>query len=114
MKTFALTLACLVLATQASAHALLEHAQPGAGTTVAAPQVIILTYSEQLEPSFSGASVDDANGHDVTSAPAAVSGATMQVRLRALKPGTYRVTWHAVSADTHRTEGSYTFTVAPQ
>ena len=28
-----------------------------------------------------------------------------------LAPGTYRVTWHAVSADTHRMEGAYTFTV---
>jgi len=113
MRKLMPTMAILCFTTSASAHALLEHAQPGAGATVPAPRVIILTYSEQLEPAFSGASVDDAGGHDVTSAPAAISGATMQIHLHALKPGTYRVTWHAVSTDTHRTEGSYNFTVAP-
>ena len=28
-----------------------------------------------------------------------------------LPPGAYRVTWHVVSIDTHRTEGDFTFTV---
>jgi methionine-rich copper-binding protein CopC len=30
----------------------------------------------------------------------------------ALKPGSYTVTWHVLSVDTHRTEGSYSFTVS--
>jgi methionine-rich copper-binding protein CopC len=30
-----------------------------------------------------------------------------------LAPGRYRVSWHVVSVDTHRTEGEYTFTVGP-
>ena len=30
-----------------------------------------------------------------------------------LGPGRYRVIWHVVSVDTHRTEGEYTFTVGP-
>jgi methionine-rich copper-binding protein CopC len=33
--------------------------------------------------------------------------------LKPLKPGRYRVTWHAVSVDTHRTEGKYNFLVVP-
>ncbi|MEJ1978863.1 MAG: copper resistance protein CopC [Acetobacteraceae bacterium] len=33
--------------------------------------------------------------------------------LPALPPGLYKVIWHATSVDTHRTEGSYSFTVAP-
>jgi len=28
-----------------------------------------------------------------------------------LKPGRYRVRWHVVSVDTHRTEGSFEFSV---
>jgi methionine-rich copper-binding protein CopC len=28
-----------------------------------------------------------------------------------LKPGVYSVKWHAVTADTHRTQGAFTFTV---
>jgi methionine-rich copper-binding protein CopC len=35
------------------------------------------------------------------------------VALPPLKPGLYHVTWHAVSVDSHRTEGGYTFTVTP-
>jgi methionine-rich copper-binding protein CopC len=30
-----------------------------------------------------------------------------------LKPGVYTVHWHAVSVDTHRTQGSFQFTVRP-
>ena len=33
--------------------------------------------------------------------------------LATLAPGTYRVAWHAVSVDTPRTEGAYSFTVKP-
>jgi methionine-rich copper-binding protein CopC len=33
--------------------------------------------------------------------------------LKPLKPGRYGVSWHAVSVDTHRTEGKYNFVVAP-
>ena len=37
----------------------------------------------------------------------------IHVRLgHALKPGTYTVSWHVLSVDTHRTEGSYRFTVS--
>ncbi|MGH6674956.1 MAG: copper resistance protein CopC [Xanthobacteraceae bacterium] len=32
---------------------------------------------------------------------------------RALKPGIYIVSWHVVSVDTHHTQGTYKFTVAP-
>ena len=30
-----------------------------------------------------------------------------------LSPGDYKVEWHAVSDDTHRVKGSYSFSVAP-
>ena len=30
-----------------------------------------------------------------------------------LKAGVYVVSWHVVSVDTHKTSGSYKFTVAP-
>ena len=39
--------------------------------------------------------------------------ATLSVPLRPLSTGVYKVTWHATSVDTHKTEGSYTFTVGP-
>jgi hypothetical protein len=37
----------------------------------------------------------------------------MSVALKPLKPGIYHVRWHALSIDTHRTEGAFAFTVAP-
>ena len=41
--------------TPAFAHAHLSHSEPGANTTVAeAPKQLVLTFTEQLEPSFSG------------------------------------------------------------
>jgi periplasmic copper chaperone A len=36
----------------------------------------------------------------------------LSVGLRGVSPGTYVVTWHATSVDTHQTDGSYRFTVA--
>lgn len=107
---------CLILATThcALAHAFLNHATPSAGATLAvAPKQVTLEYSEALEPSFSQALVTDAHGKDVTAAPSTADGTTMQVKLKPLAPGTYRVTWHAVSVDTHRTEGSFIFVVKP-
>lgn len=113
-RTFIAAVLVLGFAPPAFAHAFLQHASPGAGETLAsAPKEIGLSYTEQLEPSFSGVTVTDADGHDVEAAPAAVSGPSISVALKPLGPGTYHVTWHAVSLDTHRTEGAYSFTVKP-
>lgn len=105
--------AALVVGTAAAqAHAMLEHASPGAGAALAqAPGAVVLEYTEALEPAFSSVSVNDAGGHDVTAGPSSASGSTMRVSLKPLGPGTYRVIWHAVSVDTHRTEGAFSFQV---
>jgi methionine-rich copper-binding protein CopC len=112
VKTPILSL-CLVLAAwPAFAHAFLQHANPGAGAQLKeAPKQLALTFSERLEPAFSGVSVTDADGHEVEARPPAFSEANVTVTLKPLAPGTYRVSWHAVSVDTHRTDGSYKFKV---
>jgi methionine-rich copper-binding protein CopC len=33
--------------------------------------------------------------------------------VKPLAAGTYKVIWHATDADTHKTQGSYRFTVKP-
>ena len=101
------------LTTPAFAHAFLQHASPGAGQTVAAPKQIDLTFDKTLEPSLSGASITDADGHDAGAGPAHVEDTLMTLPLPALKPGTSHVTWHVVSTDAHQTQGSYNFTVQP-
>jgi methionine-rich copper-binding protein CopC len=35
----------------------------------------------------------------------------MRVPLKPLSPGTYRVHWYAVSADSHKSEGNFVFHV---
>ena len=35
----------------------------------------------------------------------------MDVKLKPLQAGTYTVKWHALSVDTHTTEGDFTFQV---
>ncbi len=72
-----------------------------------------LHFSEALEPAFSGIAVTDEAGHDMAAGPAIIDGIEMTVALKHLLPGRYRVSWHAVSVDTHRTEGKYGFLVLP-
>ncbi len=98
----------------ACAHAMLMQASPGAGAELStAPRMVVLDYSEGLEPVLSGATVSDAVGHDVTARPSTAAGAEMTVLLKPLAPGTYRVSWHAISVDTHHTAGVYSFTIKP-
>jgi methionine-rich copper-binding protein CopC len=37
----------------------------------------------------------------------------MVLNLPTLTPGHYKVSWHVVSVDTHRTEGSFSFDIQP-
>ena len=103
-----------VFATPAFAHAFLQHASPGAGAILTAPpKEIALNFSEKLEPHFSGVTITDADGHDEEAAGAVIDNSSVTVALKPLNPGSYHVSWHAVSLDTHRTEGAYSFTVKP-
>jgi methionine-rich copper-binding protein CopC len=96
----------------AHAHAFLDHASPLVGSTVAsAPREVALTFTQNLEAGFSSVEVTDANGARVDQGKAQVSRNSMRVGLKSLSPGTYRVRWHALSVDTHKTEGSFTFSV---
>jgi hypothetical protein len=114
LKQIVLTLALLGLSGPAAAHAFLEKANPPAGEHLrGAPAKIELKFSEALEPAFSGVAVTNAAGADMSAGPSAASGAQMSLPLKALKPGRYRVRWHAVSVDTHRSDGRYDFTVLP-
>jgi copper resistance protein C len=96
----------------AHAHAMLDRASPAVGSTVAsAPREVALTFTQNLEAGFSSVQVTDGNGGRVDQGRPQISGNTMRVGLRSLSAGTYRVRWHVLSVDTHRTEGSFTFTV---
>ena len=104
----------IAMSAPAFAHAFLQRAEPGAGATLRAPpKQVALSFSEKLEPIFSGVTVTDGSGHSVEAGAVVIGGKSMVAPLRPLPSGSYRVTWHAVSVDTHRTEGAYSFTVRP-
>lgn len=99
-------------ATVAFAHAELTRSVPPAGSTVtAAPSEVTVVFSEPLEV-FSSVVVSDSAGKQVDKADKHIDSTTMRVSLQPLPPGTYTVKWRAVTVDTHRTEGTFTFTVS--
>lgn len=106
--------ACALLAapSAAFAHAFLDHATPLVGSTLGAPpREVTLSFTQKLEPAFSSVQVTDGGGNRIDLGRAQVSGSTMRVGLKAIGPGTYHVGWQALSVDTHKTEGSFSFTV---
>ncbi|HEX4192184.1 MAG TPA: copper resistance protein CopC [Stellaceae bacterium] len=111
----AFALSLVAVAPRAFAHAFPDHAQPAVGSTVSpAPSEVKIWFTGKLEPAFSKITVQDASGATVDKGDAAVDpqdATLMHVSLKKLPPGTYKVHWHAVSVDTHATEGDFNFTV---
>ncbi|HMD65113.1 MAG TPA: copper resistance CopC family protein [Stellaceae bacterium] len=99
------------------AHAFLDHASPAVGSTVpTAPETMTMWFTQELEPAFTTATVTDASGSTVDAGPAQVDTkdpTVLRVPLKKLSPGTYTVSWHALSVDTHTTTGHFTFEVKP-
>jgi methionine-rich copper-binding protein CopC len=111
-------LACTLAATAAYAHAFLERAIPGVGATVTgSPNELELRFTQDLVLAFSGVQIAAVGGAPVSAGKPTIAPGSpnvLHVRLgQPLKPGTYAVSWHVVSVDTHPTSGTYKFTVAP-
>jgi copper resistance protein C len=102
-------------ASAALAHAQLQKASPPVGGAVEAPQEIRLTFSESLEAKLSKLTLKNAAGAvQPTASPALAPGDphTLVVGVTGkLGAGVYTVEWRAVSTDSHRTTGSFGFTV---
>jgi copper resistance protein C len=115
MRTLILIAALLAGAlgpSAAQAHAFLDHASPLVGSTVAStPSELTLWFTQNLEPAFSSVQVTGPDGARLDQGKPQISGNIMRVAIKAAGPGTYHVHWHALSVDTHTTQGSYTFQV---
>lgn len=113
IKTFAAAaLLAAVCAGQAAAHAKLVESNPAASATVAAPKQIVLRFNEKLEAKFSGFDLSAGGAKAAVRTSVASDGVTMiGAPAKPLTPGAYKVDWHAVTADGHRMQGSYGFTV---
>jgi methionine-rich copper-binding protein CopC len=107
--------ATLTTASPLFAHAFLDHSDPAVGSTVpTSPTVLHLWFTQQLEGSFSWCTVSDQSGASVNDGTATVDPSNpseLDVKLKPLPPGTYTVRWHALSVDTHTTEGDFNFQV---
>lgn len=106
-----------IMPSLALAHSHLKKSVPAQGATVAdGPSDIRLQFSEVAEPRFSKVTVE-LNDKPVPSEPAASDPSdktTLIVKFaQPLQAGSYKVNWQAVSADTHKVKGSFTFQVRP-
>lgn len=101
-------------ATRAVAHATLVRAEPGENAFLqAAPNRVLLAFSEPLDAAQSDITVLDARGQLVASgAELAEDRLSLRLALGPLPPGVYNVLWENVSTvDGHALKGSYPFTV---
>lgn len=102
----------------ASAHAHLKTAVPAADSTVAAPpSELRLGFTEGVNLGFTGVSVMGPAGAPVSTGAASLAPGDDKVLVvpvsGPLAPGAYKVRWHALATDGHKTDGSYGFTVEP-
>jgi copper resistance protein C len=102
----------------AYAHPQLQSAEPAAGAAVTtSPKQIRITFNENVVPQLSGVEVKDQSGKVIPTGKAATDPANKKLLVvpvnEQLPPGGYTVEWHAVSDDTHRVKGDYSFSVAP-
>ena len=105
------------LATSADAHPKLKSVSPAADvSSKVAPKEIKLNFSEGVIAKFSGLELKDEAGKTITTGvPVSDPGDRKQLVVPLTAPltaGRYKVTWHAVSEDTHRVKGEYSFQVA--
>jgi len=114
-------LASLTISSLASAHAHLESQLPAADSAVSSPKELRLKFSEGVEEKFTKISITSvaASGKNLVEPVPGIATDPADKKILIVTPaaplaaGEYKVEWHAVSVDTHKSEGSYSFTVSP-
>jgi hypothetical protein len=102
------------LLSPAWAEVSLVQSTPVADSSVAAPKVIRLTFSEKIAPATSGFQLSMGDGMGVsTAATLSDDGKTLMGRPTSpFMSGKWTLSWHAIAAgDGHRAQGSYSFVV---
>ncbi len=108
-------IAVTIVPRTAGAHAFPSAERPAAGATInSPPPEVAIRFDNPIEQMFARVQVVDAGGTDVTTGAPALSIDRLELSrpLKRLTPGVYTVRWSVVSVDSHRSEGSFTFTVA--
>lgn len=105
----------ILFASLAQAHPQLQSAEPATGTTAPSPKQIRIIFNEAVIPQFSGIELRDQSGKLVPLGKSEIDPSNKKVLVVPLKqelaPGEYKVDWRAVSDDTHRVKGNYSFSV---
>jgi len=96
----------------AFAQARLVQSIPAPDSTIAAPRVLKLTFSDKLLPD-SGSELSMADGMAVsTKTSLSDDGKTLTVRPTSpFMSGKWTLSWHATTADGQKSQGSYSFTI---
>ncbi|MFY0401688.1 copper homeostasis periplasmic binding protein CopC [Pantoea dispersa] len=100
----------------ALAHAHLKTPVPADNAVVErAPQQLTLTFTEDIEPAFSGVVLINAQQQPVALEKAQLNPQQHDQLIvpiaQPLASGQYQVNWHVLSVDGHKTKGSYSFSV---
>jgi len=103
-------------ATIAAAHPKLVKTDPPAdAVTATPPKELRLSFNEGLVPKFSGVELTDKSGKKIEIGTAAADASDKKQLVvplpTPLTDGVDKVSWHAVGDDTHRLQGSYSFTI---
>jgi methionine-rich copper-binding protein CopC len=106
--------ASLLGASAAFAHAHLKASEPAADSSVSAPAALRLTFSEGIEATFTKVSLSK-DGTEIAIKGLDTEGTDKKVLVvtpaAPLAAGNYKVLWNAVSVDTHKSNGEYSFKV---
>lgn len=107
--------AALLASNAALAHPEFQSAEPPAGKASTAPSQIRILFNESVIPQFSGIALKDQSGKTIPTGKVTVDPSNKKMMIvplaDQLAPGDYRVEWYAVSDDTHKVKGSYSFGV---
>ncbi|WP_277977490.1 copper homeostasis periplasmic binding protein CopC [Pantoea endophytica] len=122
-KTAFNSVVALLLASSTLAFSQFAMAHAHLKTAVPADKMVVdsflhnlgLTFTEDVEPAFSGIEVLNAQHQPVAVGKAQFSGEQHNKLVVQFDPplqsGSYQVNWHVLSVDGHKTKGSYTFSV---
>ncbi|MEQ1770011.1 MAG: copper homeostasis periplasmic binding protein CopC [Devosia sp.] len=109
--------ALLMAAGPALAHAELETAMPAPGTSGTSPAELRLDFSEGLALAFTSVTLTGADGVIIETGALALDPADATILVVPLPvplpAGAVSVDWKAVADDGHKSQGSYSFTIAP-
>jgi methionine-rich copper-binding protein CopC len=119
MRIWTAALAATTLAVSfgaADAHPRLLVSNPAANAKVGSVAAVRLGFSETLVSRFCHITLAGPSGQAVKLGAIAISADRKQLSApvqEKLAPGAYKLSWQAVSTDTHRVTGAFAFTVTP-